>query len=62
MGVLMPQETTAMISLPLPAALERLLRVFGAVNSVYGWLLRNRIQVTPVRDYGLGLFLKIKLT
>jgi hypothetical protein len=44
-GVLTPQQTTVLVSLPLPEPLERLMRVFRAMNTVYGFLLKNHIQV-----------------
>ena len=44
-GVLTPQQTTVLVSLPLPDTLERLMRLFRVMNTVYGFLLRNHIQV-----------------
>jgi len=44
-GVLTPQQTTVLVSLPLPDPLERLMRLFRVMNTVYGFLLRNHIQV-----------------
>ena len=45
-GLLSPQQTTVLVSLPLPDPLERLMRLFRVMNTVYGFLLRNHIQVT----------------
>jgi len=44
-GLLNPQQTTVLVSLPLPDPLERLMRLFRVMNTVYGFLLRNHIQV-----------------
>ncbi len=43
--MLTPQQTTVLVSLPLPDPLERLMRLFRVMNTVYGFLLRNHIQV-----------------
>ena len=44
-GLLSPQQITVLVSLPLPDPLERLMRVFRVMNQVYGFLLKNHIQV-----------------
>ncbi len=38
------KEAAALDKLPLPSCLERLERIFGAVNIVYGFLMRHHIQ------------------
>eukprot|EP00884_Botryococcus_braunii_P004307 jgi/Botrbrau1/13878/Bobra.0056s0110.1 len=43
---LLPREAAALDQLPLPLVLDRLLRIFQAVNGVYGFLLRQHIQAT----------------
>ena len=48
-GQLTPQQTTVLVSLPLPDPLERLMRLFRVMNTVYGFLLRNHIQVSSTK-------------
>ena len=44
--ILTPQEANALAQLPLPPALHRLdQQLFPAVNAMYGFLLRQHIQV-----------------
>lgn len=46
--ILTPQEANALAQLPLPPALHRLdQQLFPAVNAMYGFLLRQHIQVQP---------------
>ncbi|KAK9816796.1 hypothetical protein WJX72_005198 [[Myrmecia] bisecta] len=40
------KQATAVAKLPLTAELERLVAIFGALNAVYGFLLRQHIQAT----------------
>lgn len=53
MGVLTPQETSVLVSLPLPAALERLLPVTGAMNRVTS---HSHIQVSISKSYQSQIF------
>lgn len=40
------QEFDALLALPLPDCLERLLRIFQAINSIYGFLLQHDMMPT----------------
>ena len=41
-----PTEAAALAELPLPPVLQRLERIFSALNAVYSFLLNMHIQVT----------------
>lgn len=43
-----PERTEA---LPLPEPLDRLNRVFAALNTIYGFMLSNQIQVSPALPF-----------
>lgn len=55
--LLTPQEVSVMAKLPLPPALQRLEEVlFPPVNAMYGFLLRQHIQVSPCAGLSAAFF------
>ena len=60
--ILTPQEANALAQLPLPPALHRLdQQLFPAVNAMYGFLLRQHIQVCNLL-YCMFLYTRIWMT